>query len=205
MNTGWDPASELREALVALEQTPEARRVVGPPSRPVKAGPEPDDRPAAATPQAPDSDPVVVEEPGEPEPASEAPRRGRGRPARSAPARLTSAQIPAPLVEALTLRRLGEAAAGRRFVVAEWVNSQILALPTSAGGLARLLDTHAARINLDRAPRTDGWTPTRLLSLRLTGEADQHLNRLVLVLYQRDMRMVERQTLVALALVVGLV
>lgn len=135
---------------------------------------------------------------------STAGRGTRGRPGRTEQSRGTSAQVPVPLADALTLRRLSETAVGRRFVVNDWLNDQILALPTPINHLLKALGEHADAINLGRAARTEGWTPTKLVAMRLTERADQHLSRLVLTFFQSEGRQIDRQTLISLAISRGL-
>jgi hypothetical protein len=127
-------------------------------------------------------------------------RRGReaGRPGGETVA--TTVRLPVGVVEAMTLRRLSAAAEGGRFVINTFVNDAAAALPTNAGALAKELDRYRDRLNLGLTRRDPGYTPTRLVALRLSAAVDAALDRAVLELYRRDGTKVDRQSLIAVAI-----
>lgn len=225
---GYDPAADLGDALDELTApvTPAAAGTsrapgIAPPRRTPRSDTSDTSDTTAATPTDAAAPPVNLS-PADLEPSAEtgkdpvaptaaptpaaAPavpaKRGRGRPRQDKePGRSTSAHLPAGLVDALMLRRLSEQAAGRRFVLSDWVDAAIMSLPTTAKALLRELDRYGSELNIGLVARDDGWKATRLLSLRLSAAADQHLDRAVLELFRGDRNRVTRQDLIGVAIV----
>jgi hypothetical protein len=126
--------------------------------------------------------------------------RPAGGAAKAADVVVTSAKLPEGLVEALTMRRLTAAADGGRFAINEFINEAVAKLPTHPGALAKELARYRDRLNVGLTRRDPGHKPTKVLSLRLTPEVDAALDRAVLELYRRDGTVVERQSLVGVAI-----
>lgn len=212
MNTpGVDYTNMLGEALDALsEPVLPDRKVVGPPQRADKH-PKPevpvndnrvevgsDDTPpleqgsGADQPALPDVVASVV--------AKSTTTAKRGRPAKADATRTTTAELTLELVESLRLLRLQEQASGRRWVQTEWLDAAVLALPTNMPALGRLLDTHGVAINLDVPTRSESWRPTTQVTLRMSETAFERLNKLKLLMYQRERRLIGTGMLLALAI-----
>ena len=200
--SGWDPAQDLSVALDTLAQ-PGDRRVIGPPpARPTIT--EPAAAPEAPTVVDPDRLPVPAPKPAPaPSPAGgEVSPKRRGRPPHAqGPRRSTTAYVPEGLVRELKLRRLAAAADGQRLHVNDWVNAAVTDLPTSAAALDRALADHADDLNVGVVARDPDWKPTQKLQLRLHRDANVGLDRAVHELFRRDGSIVDRQDLIALAIV----
>jgi hypothetical protein len=224
--SGWDPAHDTAAALDSF--TAPSRAVAPPPPRRTVSEPrdvpEPDaddggdhdaattagevgetgSEPADAPPEV-ETDTAAAREQAPAGARQDSRPARRGRPARGdGPRRTTTAQVPAGLAEALTRRKLSEAAEGRKFVINDFICDQITSLPTGGTGVARELERWGDHINLGVVARDPGWKPTQVIAVRLTAAADRALDRAVFDLYTKDANRVDRQDLIAVAIVRGL-
>jgi hypothetical protein len=109
------------------------------------------------------------------------------RPPSIAQYRNTSADLPLSLLEELNLRVLSEAAAGRRFVVRDQVETALMKLPVTGTSLKRLLDRHYGRLNFQVRPSDPDYKPSGRFGIRISESAVQRIALLRLEFLKQGM------------------
>ncbi len=192
--SGYDPMKELASDLDDATKPARSVTVAPPPRPPVveSVAPQPVVSGVVASTEAP-SDRVERR-------PSPSPRSARTTTPTPTTSRTTTAILPTVIVERIQRLQLDHGVEGRRFIIANFFNTAIDRLPTSAIELERALERYRDQLNIGKRQGEDGWHPESRFTVRIGEAQERSIAIAIRSLYERTGHRHFKQDLWAVAL-----